>query len=184
MSSYRGWIGIDPGKDGAIARVWEDGRVRVIDVPVVTGQTASGKNRTDYDDAALAIALRELMEEDDPATVLCAIERVHAGVFAAKGKGVRIGVVSIFSFGMGFGLWRGVVAGVGAPLILPDPRTWKGEIMADGPKHKEAAIPVASRLYPRGAHLLRGPRGGLLIGRADAILLAHFSRLSGGLRES
>jgi hypothetical protein len=181
--SYAGWIGIDPGKDGAAARVWADGSVRVIDVPTVEAVSGSGKKKKMkmvYDRPAMAAVLSALVGDDPPGSVLVCLERVHAGAFyAMKQKGHQMGLVSAFSMGNGLGIWQGAVAMAGLAILEPDPVTWKKVIFADGPKNKEAAIPLAAGLYPRARAELRGPRGGLEIGRADAILLAHYARIRG-----
>jgi hypothetical protein len=44
------------------------------------------------------------------------------------------------------------------------------------PKGKKTSVDHASRLFPAFAHLFRGPKGGLLDDRAEAVLLAELGR--------
>lgn len=173
--SISGWIGIDPGKTGALARVFEDGRVVVIDVPMREVK-AGKKTKLDYDPAEMARLLRRLRGPDDNVSdVIVCVEKVSAGVWGDNDR--TQGVTSAFAFGRGLGLWEGVVGTIGHPVLMPIPSVWKRAIMPEGaPKTKAAACPVAARLYPAAIADLYGPRGGALSGRADAILLAHYAR--------
>jgi crossover junction endodeoxyribonuclease RuvC len=158
------FVGIDPGASGAIAVVNVfDQLVAVLDAPTVTTSTVSGGSRTRLDVAEAANLLRQW-----PGIVSVGLERVGA----MPGQGVT----SMFSFGEGFGMWQGILGTLGLPYELFLPLTWqKTQLGARSARGKDAAYVVASRLYPDAQ--LRGPRGAILDGRADAILIARHARL-------
>lgn len=170
------WLGIDPGLTGAVALIQPDGAVRFWDTPFLriesksAHKTAAGNTpvRTVYDRLAMAgiISAANITGEGG---ITAVIESVHAMP--------KQGVSSVFKFGMGFGIWLGVLAALHIPHELVDPRRWTTSLLKDMPKGDEAAVIRAGELYPAVAGELRSPRGRLLLGRADALLLAHFCRL-------
>jgi crossover junction endodeoxyribonuclease RuvC len=172
------YVGIDPGTDGALAAI-VDGRVALLEdtphlrVEVEKRGSKEGKvNRRVPDDRgtwALLAALPGRCGVEGFVDVVVALERVSAMPDQ--------GVTSMFNFGVGWGIWRGVVAASGAASILVAPQTWKKALMQGAAKTKEASVDVAQRWYPDAAARLVGPRGRKLSGRADAILLARYASL-------
>jgi hypothetical protein len=62
------------------------------------------------------------------------------------------------------------------------PNLWKGRLNLDGKTvvgANERAAVLFDRFYPECSQLYRGPRGGLLDGPLDALLIAHFLRTRG-----
>lgn len=184
-------IGIDPGMDGAVAVVSEQGFVGVYDTPVLTVEKPKdrkSKSRTMhvYDKAGMVEVLRLAI----PAT---AIPACSGATFPVAPDTVLLvlekvtpmpdqGVTSMFTFGRGLGIWEGIVAALAVSLLMPAPQTWKKAIMRDGPKTKEAAVVLAQQLYPAAGRYLRGPNGGLKIDRAEAILLARYGLIFDSLQ--
>lgn len=163
-------IGIDPGLTGAVAVIDLDpeGGAFFYDTPVVR---LDKKQRYDY--AAMAQILRMLKVEFWKG--LCVtVEKVHSMP--------KQGVASSFNFGMGFGAWLGILAALEIPYTLVDPRRWTKALLCDMPKGDEAAVIRASELYPAVSSELRTPKGRLLLGRADALLLAHYGLADGAAR--
>lgn len=171
------FLGIDPGFSGAICLMNADGDVlQLFDVPTVSFETTkktkagNARKRTEYDEAALATYFRETrMVVND-----------LLGVLEATSPRPNESAMSAHSFGVGFGILRGMLAQSGIPYERIFPATWKAVVMAGMPKNKEASVPTAARLFPSVAHKLRGPRGAALDGRADALLLAEYGRRSRG----
>ena len=157
-------LGIDPGQTGAVA-VLDTGGVRFtvqfFDTPLIETRVGK-KTRHEYNEAAMAKALRE--HGCDPGCeTMCILERVSSMP--------EQGVVSVFNFGMGFGIWRGILSALQIPYTLVHPATWKTRLMKDMPREKDAARLRAIQLYPRVADQLSRKKD---IGRADALLLAHY----------
>jgi hypothetical protein len=164
-------IGIDPGLDGAIAIIdgrtdvrpselfKETGRAIVIhDVPAFAAKTGRS-----YDIQAMLGILRPY--DGEGARVF--LEKVHSMPDQ--------GVASSFTFGVGFGIWQGILAALGMQHTLVTPQRWKKVCLADVAKNNDAAEAAhAARLYPAASALIRGPRGGLKTGRVDALLIAHY----------
>lgn len=146
-------IGIDPGKSGAVAAITEAGAVvRLDDTPLVAGG---------YDVAAMAGMLSTYRPED---VALVVLEQSQA----MPGQGVT----SMFTVGVGFGLWWGIVATLGLPLEFVRPCVWVRAILKGQPgEGKARALGYVARRFP-GAELTpprcRAPRDG----RADALCLA------------
>jgi len=82
---------------------------------------------------------------------------------AMPGQGTR----SMFTVGVGFGLWLGVLAALQMPYTRIRPQVWKKALGLG--KDKEAARLRAMQLYP-GADLRRKQDHG----RAEALLLAWY----------
>src|SRR5207249_11958301 len=79
------------------------------------------------------------------------------------GQGVR----SMFTVGMGFGRWLGILAAVGLPYTRVRPQVWKRTLGLG--KDKEQARLRAQQLYPGAGQRRKKDQG-----RADALLLAHY----------
>lgn len=141
------YIGIDPGKSGAIAII--DGSTGVI-LTSVFGE----------------IAYRGMLEQVDPAHSVCCLE--HVG--ARPGQGVT----SMFNFGENFGFIRGLLLAFGIPYQTVTPSKWKREFSVT--KDKGSSITACQRLFPRVSLLAnercRVPHDGI----AEALLLAEYAR--------
>ena len=148
-------IGIDPGLSGAVAVLAADGTlVALCDTPVLTLSTSRG-SRQEYDVPGLVALLAPYAGPS--AHVI--LEEAQS----MPGQGVR----SMFTVGMGFGLWLGILAAVGLPYTRVRPQVWKRTLGLG--KDKEQARLRAQQLYP-GADLRRKKDHG----RAEALLLAHY----------
>ena len=152
------FLGIDPGQTGSLAmiRVADGGEkdIRLFDPPLF--EVKSGKKlKHEYDEASMVAALREFSQLEKDTS--CVLERVSA----MPGQGVT----SMFNFGMGYGIWRGMLSALKIPYTLVSPVTWKGVVMRDMPKEKDAARLRASQLYPQMSPQLSRKKD---IGRADA----------------
>jgi crossover junction endodeoxyribonuclease RuvC len=101
-------IGIDPGLSGAIASVHQ-GAITKQPAPIVT---INGKRH--FDEAVMRSILLELTRTSPVRAVM---ENVHA----MPGQGV----VSMFRFGMGFGIWRGLLRGLDIEYVTVEPSVWK-----------------------------------------------------------
>lgn len=157
------YVGIDPGLNGALAVINPArNEVQVWDTPTTTLTKPSGTKR-EYNEALLQTMFAGLRSRVvSPQQVHVALEYVHA----MPGQGVR----SMFSMGLGLGLWRGCIAIAGFPVTHVTPQQWKksfGLIGAD----KNASRAKAMQLFPQVAPLLARVKDD---GRADALLLAEF----------
>lgn len=143
--------GVDPGKTGALALIAGD-FAHVIDWP--------------GSEALVADEVRWLVDCFG-APALCVVEQQQAM------PGDAGHASSMAKLMINFGGWLGVLSALQIPIRTVLPRRWKAAYLpARAPK--SASVTIASRLYPKAA--LRGPRGGALDGRADALLLADFAR--------
>jgi crossover junction endodeoxyribonuclease RuvC len=165
------YIGIDPGKSGAIA-LYENGVWRVEDCPLVETSTKTRKNKetgkitktTKKESSPLLMA--EIFGEcPEDVRVVVTIEKVSA----MPGQGVT----SMFSFGRNFGQWEGVVAALGCVVNYVTPQRWKKAMLADMPKGKEASRMRALQLFPYLANDLKLKKHD---GRAEALLIGEYGR--------
>lgn len=141
------YIGIDPGKKGALAAISDEG--------IYTRQ---------FSEDGYSAVLAALSAKGEP--VRCCLE--HVGAMPGQG------VTSMFSFGENFGFIRGLLTAYKVPHELVRPQKWKKEysITAD----KNGAISVCTRLFPDVSLLAtdrcRKPSDGI----AEALLMAEYAR--------
>jgi hypothetical protein len=156
-------VGLDPGLSGALAVISITGEpIAVYDTPTLAVTTSKGSHRRAYDEASMARLLSTIAHDCGP--ILVAIEQQQA----MPGQGVT----SMFSLGVGFGIWLGLIAALGLPHERVRPADWKRHMVAG--KGKNADVLAAIRLFP--SMCLYGPKGRALDGRADALLIAEFVR--------
>jgi hypothetical protein len=184
-------LGIDPGLDGCLAvlDIGDTTNVRFFDTPTLTLKGAKKTFRVIDTAEIVNILMREVGRN---ANVQAVLEKVSAAPIGMKGRGVQPcavchrtpqpGSASTFNFGVGFGIWQGVLAALQIPYSLVHPATWKAQIMRDRAKDKGASIIRAKELYPQAAASLNLKKHH---GRADALLLAHYGKqfLSQGDRD-
>lgn len=147
------WIGVDPGRGGAVALLPQASSAKVVDYP--------GEARL-----ASEVLQGWLIDHD---VQLVAIEAVAS----RPGQGVR----SVFTFGRSFGEWLGILAALGIPHVLVPPQQWQRGLVrpSDGPDPKSRSLSVARRLFP-DIDLSRKKDHH----RSDALLLAYWAKRGGG----
>lgn len=153
-------IGIDPGLAGAIALVDLDGELHdVLDMPkMVTGKRASGTPKYQVDDQKVRDIFVNWQADDD---LVCMIERVQS----APGGGAT----SMFTFGEGFGLVKGVMTGLDIDYHLVTPAKWKKHY--DLGRDKDSSLDLARTLWPNFQEQFKLKK---YDGRAEAALLALY----------
>lgn len=145
----REYIGIDPGKSGAIAviTVYRDGH-REVEVEAFS------------ESGYLRILKRHNVDS------VAVVEKVGA----MPGQGV----VSMFNFGHNLGFIEGVIQANDIPYQLVPPQTWKKEFSLNS--EKQRSIEVCQKLFPDVSLLpterSRKPNDGM----AEALLMAEYAR--------
>lgn len=141
------YIGIDPGKDGAMAIMFYLAHKSVV-IP--------------FDKEKYAEALCKVHEKE----CVCCLERVGA----MPGQGVT----SMFKFGENFGFIQGLLTACGIPYELVTPQKWKKEFQITGDKN--SSIAVCKRLFPdvslRRTDRCKKDHDGM----AEALLMAEWAR--------
>jgi hypothetical protein len=161
-------LGVDPGKSGFLCLL-SDGEPQFWPTPTIL--IGKGGKR-EYDVAAMRATL--VAWEPD----LVVIERQQAMPTDLHGR--KQGTASSFATGYGYGLWVGLVSGLGLPMIAPHPRTWQARLHRDipGDSTKARSIIAAGRLFPtvdlRATERCRVPHDG----KADALLLAYYGAIT------
>lgn len=145
------YLGIDPGKDGALTILIEEDDMKCDGVVIVP-----------YD---ADLYITNLMRYKDE-IVHCILESVHA----MPGQGST----SMFNFGQNFGFIQGVLKTLGIPYELVPPQKWKKEFSVTADKN--TSINVAKRLFP-GVSLKRTDRCTTdHDGMAESLLMAEYGR--------
>lgn len=144
------YIGIDPGKTGAIAVLtpsWGDGQF-VLDMPYIGDEpdvrTIHGLI-SGFCDACVAIERQQAMPHQ--------------------------GVTSTFTTGKGFGMLLAVIYIANAKVLVPRPTEWKKSMGIPPKSDKDYSRMLAKRLFPTAElHRVKDH------GRAEALLLAEWCR--------
>ena len=147
MNSF---IGIDPGKGGAIA--------------VISGSEAFA---TDFKDSCIALVIEEQVSllRSQGHTIKACIEAVHS--FPGQG------VASSFAFGKAYGEALGALDALFVPYFTVSPQKWQKTLPAmpkkkDGAAaHKRALKMEAQRRFPQCKPTLK---------TCDALLIAEYAR--------
>lgn len=157
------WVGIDPGVHGAVGALNEKGEfLWVVDMPT-RGEGRSGE----FDLAGITDIVCEVARSPDPHVRL---EWPQTRPDEAPESSKR--------FGVGMGILEGMFAFAGCPALRVAPNKWKGRLGLKGKENqqlesRDQAVCTAEQLIPgMPANCLRGVRGGLLDGRAEALLIA------------
>ena len=87
---------------------------------------------------------------------------------------------SNFNFGMNVGIVNTIPKCVGVSLDLVRPKKWQQFVGVTGTAKdntiKKDVAQICKRLYPKAQ--IYGPRGGLLDGRSDSLMIAHYASLT------
>lgn len=158
---------IDPGLEGAIAILGDDGSLECHNMPTFEIPKSGSKgSRRSVDDLAVVRLLEHRIRLRH-----AFIERVHA----MPGQGG----VSMFNFGEGFGIVKTAVAALRIPRTFYDPLVWK-KFYRLSKGDKESSRLRASELFPQHAGQWEMVRGQVSReqagGRAEAALLAIYGR--------
>lgn len=141
------YIGIDPGKNGAIAFI----RERERDILIFP-----------YSDDTLL----SMSEGLNCVKCVCYLEQVHAMP--------KQGVSSTFNFGVNYGFIQGVLRAHKIPYELVTPQKWKKEFSCTSDKN--TSIEVCKRLFPnvnlKATERCRKDHDGM----AEALLIAEYGR--------
>jgi crossover junction endodeoxyribonuclease RuvC len=148
-------LGIDPGLTGALVLV--DGTTHEV-VEVHDMPTLPVRNKREISEVLLA----DLIDAMKPFAAF--IERVHAMP--------RQGVSSTFTFGMGYGIIRGVLAAHHVPTRFVEPQNWQRRFGATADKKSNRAIAI--RIFPHNPKQFLSVKSA---GRADAALIALYGAL-------
>ena len=144
------YIGIDPGKNGGIAKINTDnGFVKTV---------------TFSEESLISELEGYFMFDKSP--LRCVLEKVNAMP--------RQGVVSMFNFGQNYGFIQGVLKAYSIPYELVTPQKWKKEFSCTSDKN--TSIEVCKRLFPnvnlKATDRCKKDHDGI----AEALLIAEYGR--------
>ncbi len=155
-------VGMDPGFKGGLALLNKDEQ-RSVNMPVIVSRkttTVKGKKK---------VKVRTNLNEPEIRNFL-KIAMPDLVIIEMASSMPKQGVTSVFNFGAGWGILRGICAGMSIPYELVRPQAWKKEILAGTDKDKAAAISHVLRRFPyvdfEGEQLNDG--------QADAFCLAEY----------
>jgi hypothetical protein len=164
------YLGIDAGLTGAIAAIYPDKRVSVVDIPI-QGSGRDGINR--IDGLKLAYLLRDLVSPKD-VCVAWIEEIIPRPVGNAKDGGERAGnsMQSQGSLMRTVGSLETACAILRIPLRTVYPQKWKRTLRLLG-KPKEDSVKLALELFPilKDSLALKKHHN-----RAEAVLIAEYGR--------
>lgn len=140
------FVGIDPGKTGAIAAIDKNLEVYFLTLYPEGEVGASNIIRTIQRSSSKVV----VFIED------CTINP-------------KFGKVQCFKMGINFGIWRGVVAGANISFILEKPKVWQKGLLRsdDGVDTKKQSLAAAERIFPNISI-------GKNHNKSDALLMAYY----------
>lgn len=165
-------LGIDNGLDGGLVCVDAEGHLLHKQIMPAFGVKKKGKNKKgesvtknkrEYDMSAL-LQIFDLIKPDH-----VVIERAQA----MPGQGVT----SMFSIGLGFGLMKGIVAGLRLPVTIVAPQAWQKWFFIKGDKDTKGQSYLAcTRLWPGVDWKATERCSTAHDGMTDAALIAEYGR--------
>lgn len=165
------YCGIDPGITGAAVALNQSGNILgVWDTPTLTiEKRVKGKARMRHElnRGEMVKILRTIMVQAEHGDIRVAIEKVNAMPDQ--------GVSSVFTFGMGFGIWLGMLTALDLSVELVHPTRWKSVTMDGMGKEKDASRIRAQQIWGSAIDLSLVKHHG----RADAALIAEYRRRIG-----
>ena len=152
------FIGIDPGQKGALSIIshyhYDDNKfIHVIDMPLFPSKEIN------------TIGVREFFSVIISRESICYIEKAQSMP--------RQGVTSTFNYGQGYGKLKAVLEILGISYQEISPQLWKKEFSLIK-KDKKDSVTVAMKLFPEIT--FKTPKGRLLDGRAESLLIAEYCR--------
>jgi len=163
------WIGVDPGFQGAIAVLDNDGQmIWVWDMPLVNRK---GRTRQRECDLPALNGIFRAVASCSPSPVFLEWPTTRPDEAAEASK----------RFGVGLGQVEAMSVANGLAIVRVSPNKWKLDLGLPGKKNKTCsasesrhmACDRAVSLIPNvTAEMVHGPRGGALDGRAEALLIA------------
>lgn len=161
-------VGIDPGKSGAIAVMIDGGAIEIFDMPTIK-EGKKGKEQLDI------VGLSRLITAL-PTNAIAFVEVQNALTRFDPVKGISVpqGAVSNFTLGKGYGaiLMALAMEKISVEEVLP--KQWQKYFRISGGNTKEQSHGVAKKLFP--TLTFTTPRGRLLDGRCDSVLIAEYGR--------
>lgn len=152
-------IGIDPGKNGAIALVHSETEAQIYDTP-------TEKLKLGGQEYKISAMFDLLLSMVDRGAKEAFVEDVHT----FRGDGV----VGAFSFGRGVGLWHGLLVASGIAFQRVLPQRWQkhfGMTDTNGVDRKTMSRQVASAMYPKLSPLFTRVKDH---DRAEALLIGRY----------
>jgi hypothetical protein len=145
------YLGIDPGQKGAAAYIWD--KVDVIDMPA---------NPSDLYKHLYIIKSNSEISGDN---IFCILEAAQVMP--------KQGIKGAFTYGIGYGKIKACLDILEIPYQEIHPVKWKKEFALIN-KGKDASVKVAQQLFPDIEFYT--PKGRMLDGRAEAILMALYGK--------
>jgi crossover junction endodeoxyribonuclease RuvC len=157
------YIGIDPGKTGAIA-VITDGKLQVYDTPTVKIKSGN-RNVTQFELPALWRILRKIKNAAGDNQLSAALEKV--------GPQPVFGAIPNFGLGNSYGHWEMALVAARIPFEYVLPTRWKHDMGIPPKSDKNVSRLRAQKLFARSRSLFVRAKDD---GRAEAALIAEWIR--------
>ena len=168
-------LGIDPGLDGALAFLSDNGKLEVFDMPTIKVPTGRKSKKTgkmgtkrEYDFARI----RQLLLDYNP--VFTVIEELQIG---GKPGEFKQSAQSISTTSKNYGILVGLLFGCNLSYEEVRAAVWQKEFFKGKTGNtKELSYNSACKLFPEYCNLFMGVRGGKKDGRTDSSLISLFAR--------
>ena len=174
-------IAVDPGLTGAFVALHLDTKdIVFLDMPTyrIESKKKGGKGKNELDVQGIKLWCDDQFADATDKHAVVEIQQTMPKEVRGRTQGIVSSGVIMKNYGILIGLFQGM----GIPLELVHPRSWKSTVMRDMGTEKSASIVKAKQLVPRVADQLSRVKDHA---RADALLIGIYAvRHRGVLAES
>ena len=154
-------LGIDPGITGGVVVLDNSGMLDCASRTPIFKE----KTKSHYDIPGMVAEISEAKQRSG-GRLFASIEKV--------GAMPRDGRVGAFTFGKGYGIWRGILGALQVPYVEVAPQRWQAKMLSGlprGPHTKTSAVQRCKSLFPTLPIKVKADWG-----IADAALIAEYMR--------
>ena len=165
------YIGVDPGKSGAITELYEDGSIaQIYDMPLTP-------DKSKVSNTELTKIFRRYNSH-----VVFVLEESHAMRFTDKdGQERSQSVSSMLTYGKHWGVLLGLILMTGARYHTITPQQWQTKFKVKGKQRGYNSVSIAQKIFPNHLYLPFAEKNNrakngikLFDGRSDSALLARW----------
>lgn len=172
------WVGIDPGKEGALAAYKPQvNTFNFWDLPLIDTKLSKSKSKefrqrfNPYQTRAILVQL----QEDNPEGIHVVYEELWDFTHSAQDISSNKGVSGNWNFATDYGALPGILVGLQIPFTYVAPQVWQKGVQKPANSGKAGSVNRFLQLFPMEHYKVKKEKGVYYYdGRAEAGLLAYY----------